>query len=279
MKIITIETLKAFLDELNKKYGTEFYTKTECDERYQQKGGAGVDAFYQWLKERNYDMDNFRGLESIFPVKEFAELKITQPMWKNTQISGTGAPNAIVEYDGKQVRIGDDGYFVIDGLEPLPNNTEFEFIYYDYAGRVQFRYARIGKVQYAVPDRTIEINSDDVSEYDLNRPGLLSFPYTVQKVTDGAFDGCDQITEVKIPRCIEIGMSAFTNCTSLVSISLPECTTVGEFAFFGCDKLQTVILSDKWKPTSDADIPKTATVYNRYKTKKIDWNTMKWVNV
>lgn len=38
MKIITVETLKTFLDELNKKYGTEFYTKAESDGKYQAKG-------------------------------------------------------------------------------------------------------------------------------------------------------------------------------------------------------------------------------------------------
>lgn len=50
MKIITVETLKKFLDELNKKYGTEFYTKTEADTTFQRKGessgGEGADAFF-----------------------------------------------------------------------------------------------------------------------------------------------------------------------------------------------------------------------------------------
>lgn len=43
MKIITVETLKTFLDELNKKYGTEFYTKVEADTTFQRKGGGNVD--------------------------------------------------------------------------------------------------------------------------------------------------------------------------------------------------------------------------------------------
>ncbi|MDU7216282.1 MAG: hypothetical protein E6293_02175 [Dialister sp.] len=53
MKIITVETLKTFLDELNRKYGTEFYTKTESDNRYQQKGeSSGGDVDYQELARR-----------------------------------------------------------------------------------------------------------------------------------------------------------------------------------------------------------------------------------
>lgn len=53
MKIITVETLKTFLDELNRKYGTEFYSKTESDNRYQQKGeSSGGDVDYQELARR-----------------------------------------------------------------------------------------------------------------------------------------------------------------------------------------------------------------------------------
>ncbi|MDU5649238.1 MAG: hypothetical protein E6042_09690 [Haemophilus parainfluenzae] len=53
MKIITVETLKTFLDELNKKYGTEFYSKAESDERYQPKGeGNGGDADFEELARR-----------------------------------------------------------------------------------------------------------------------------------------------------------------------------------------------------------------------------------
>ena len=36
MKIITIETLKTFLDELNKKYGTEFYSRKEIDDKLKE---------------------------------------------------------------------------------------------------------------------------------------------------------------------------------------------------------------------------------------------------
>lgn len=36
MKIITIEALKTFLDELNKKYGTEFYSRKEIDDKLKE---------------------------------------------------------------------------------------------------------------------------------------------------------------------------------------------------------------------------------------------------
>lgn len=45
MKIITLDTLKTFLDELNKKYGMEFYTKTEVDRKL--KGLSGTTGYTQ----------------------------------------------------------------------------------------------------------------------------------------------------------------------------------------------------------------------------------------
>lgn len=38
MKIITVENLKTFFNELNKKFSTKFYSKTESDNKYQSKG-------------------------------------------------------------------------------------------------------------------------------------------------------------------------------------------------------------------------------------------------
>lgn len=39
-KFITLDGLKIFLDELNNKYGTEFYTKAEIDEKLKSNGGS-----------------------------------------------------------------------------------------------------------------------------------------------------------------------------------------------------------------------------------------------
>lgn len=58
MKIITLDTLKTFLDELNKKYGMEFYTKTEVDRKLKDVSGttgytqSQVDALLKELESR-----------------------------------------------------------------------------------------------------------------------------------------------------------------------------------------------------------------------------------
>lgn len=300
MKIITIETLKAFLDELNKKYGTEFYSKTEIDEKLKSSGGS-VEDFYQWLKERNYDLTDFEGLEGVFPIKDFPEIKASNLSGGDTIIVGTGAPNTIVEYDGKRVQVGSDGHFVIDGITPLVDGDLIEITCYDYAGRKKAFSIAVGKIEYAVPEGTTEINASIVKKYNLNRPGKLVFPPSVKSIDSFAFQNCSAITSVLFPACTIIGGNAFFRCTALKSlsfpvctsignlmfsdltaltnVSLPSCTKVGNYAFSNCNKIQTVVLSDEWAPHSKAGIPTTATVYNQDKTKKVDWKTMSWVNV
>lgn len=340
------------------------YTKAESNGRYQAKGdyasveyvnnkianvpksgGGEVDKFYQWLKERNYDLTNFQGLESVFPVKDFPEIKADNLAGGDTKIAGTGAPNAIVEYDGKQAQVGNDGHFVLEGITPLVDGDLIQITCYDYAGRKKTFSIAVGKIEYAVPEGTTEITSDIVKQYNLNRAGRLIFPSSVKTVKAFAFSNCTNLTSVSLPGCISLGNYAFNSCSSLKSVSLPSCTnagngafktcksldkislpacevagndvfnhcsslksaslplctsiggsafeecvllenvdlsaciSIGKYAFWRCGKLQTVILSERWIPSKDSNIPTTATVYNPDKTKKVDWDTMKWGNV
>ena len=265
------------------------------------KQGASVETFYQWLKERNYDLTNFQGLEKVFPVKDFPEIKAANLAGGDTKIVGTGAPNTIVEYDGKRAQVGSDGYFVLDGITPLVDGDLIEITCYDYAGRKKTFSVPVGKFEYAVPEGTTEITKEIVEQYNLNRAGRLVFPASVKRVSSSAFrgsqlisdisllgctsvendtfDGCTALTRVSFPACTRVGGSVFDDCTALTSASFPVCTSVGNFAFWNCHKLQMVVLSDEWAPHSKTSIPTTATVYNPDKTKKVDWKTMKWVNV
>lgn len=297
----------------------DVYTKAEADGKYQPKGdyasveyvnnkitnvpksGGDVDKFYQWLKERNYDLTNFQGLEGVFPVKDFPEIKADNLAGGDTKIAGTGAPNAIVEYDGKQAQIGNDGHFVLEGITPLVDGDLIQITCYDYAGRKKTFSVAVGHIEYAVPEGTIEITSDTVKQYSLNRAGRLIFPSSVKTVNASAFEGCSlltsvsmpectlvrgfafrdcsSLTKVSLPACTSVKGFAFRNCSSLTSILLPACASVEDYSFSGCNKLQTLVLSDGWTPNTNPGIPTTATVYNQDKTKKVDWKTMTWVNV
>ena len=288
---------------MGKAQKADVYTKEESDNRYQRKGegGGNSDAFYQWLKERNYDLTNFQGLEGVFPVKDFPEIKAANLAGGDTKIAGTGAPNTIVEYDGKQAQISSDGYFVLEGITPLPDGDLIEIICYDYAGRKKIFSVAVGKINYAVPEGTTEITNDIVKQYNLNRAGKLIFPPSVKSVGAGAFNDCTNLTSVLFPACTSVGAGAFNDCTNLTSVLFPACTSVGAGAFGGCtnltsvsfpactrvgdyafsedNELKTIILAETWVPSYNPNIPTTATVYNQDKTKKVDWNTMKWVNV
>lgn len=89
MKIITVETLKAFLDELNKKYGTEFYSKVEADNKYQSKGDAYTkaesDERYQPKGESGGDVD-FQELARRIPSWQW---KVTMPKTVNQTVTAT----------------------------------------------------------------------------------------------------------------------------------------------------------------------------------------------
>ncbi len=286
------------------------------------KQGESVDAFYKWLKERNYDMDNFRGLKTIFPVVTLPPITVDKAEIGDTALRGSAPPNITLMYSGKTTVSDDGGRWEIAGLGELKSGV-ITIDWIDYAGRKKSTNVNLVVASYCVPEGTEIITTDLVKQYNLNRAEKLEFPPSVKSVDAGAFRGCANVTEIDIPNCVTLGSSAFNSCSSLTSLSLPSCTSVGgsafnrcsaltslslpsctrvgdssfngcsaltnlslpacasieSYAFYGCNKLRTVILSDRWTPSDGAQIPKTATVYNANKTKKVNWNTMKWVNV
>ncbi len=98
--------------------------------------------------------------------------------------------------------------------------------------------------------------------------GDYTVPETVTSIGDGAFKGCEEITEVNLPENLEsIGSNAFEGCSGLTSLDIPEtvkeigdgafkdCNNIteidtshvenlGEGVFEGCEELTTVTLPD-----------------------------------
>lgn len=302
---------------------TDIYTRAESDARYELKGEVtGVDAFYQWLKERNYDMDNFRGLETIFPVVTLQSITVDKAERGDTILRGSAPPNVTLMYGGKTTMSDDGGRWEIAGLGELKSGV-ITIDWIDYAGRKKSTNVNLVVASYCVPEGTEVITADLVKQYNLNRSEKLDFPPSVKSVDtsafqscsfltsvsfpactrvnkyafnrcssltnislpactsveDSAFNGCSSLTSLSLPACTIVGDSAFNGCSALTSISLPACTAIKSYAFYGCNKIRTVILSDRWTPSYNTQIPTTATVYNPDKTKKVDWNTMSWVNV
>ena len=64
----------------------------------------------------------------------------------------------------------------------------------------------------------------------------------IRGIGDYAFDGCRNVTSVKIPEgVVHIGLGAFKNCTKLSRVDLPNSLrSIGVFAFYGCTHMSSL---------------------------------------
>ena len=239
----------------------DVYTKTESNERYQPKGGASVEAFYQWLKERNYDLTDFLGLESIFPIVKLAPIKIDTVEDGQTWIAGTAPPNVTIMYGGKAAISDSDGRWRLPAV-PDPNAAEVTIQWVDYAGRTHTEKIPVIFKKYCIPIGIQIVTQSIAEKYELNKPENLEFPASVTQIEERAlynyaqitgaaapnceyvgtkaFCGCSQLKSVSLPACITLANDAFFQCSNLTKISLPECTKIASWAFHGCVRLVSV---------------------------------------
>lgn len=220
---------------------TDIYTRAESDERYQLKGGANVDAFYQWLKERNYNMNNFRGLETIFPVVKLSPIKIDVIEEDATEMTGTASPNVKVIFKGKTAISDNDGRWRLSAV-PDPNATEVTVQWVDYAGRTHTEKVFTFFKKYCIPNGIQIVTQSIAEKYKLNKPENLEFPRSVTQIDEKAFYNYTQITGAAAPSCEYVGAKAFCSCSKLKSVSLPACIDIGGDAFFQCYALTAVSL-------------------------------------
>lgn len=84
--------------------------------------------------------------------------------------------------------------------------------------------------------------NDILAKCPQGRSGEFVVPNDVYGISVGAFNGCSEITAVKLPEGIDnIGSMAFYNCTALASVNLPETVTwIDAYSFQGCTSLETL---------------------------------------
>lgn len=264
--VIPSGDLNKFLEQIT----ADVYTKQEVDEKLKSlsdNNDSEADKFITWLKERNYNPKNFKGLEKTFPKRTFITPDFNQPKVGESIIHGKGSPNTIIEFDGKKYEVDDNGDWTITSDNPFEKGTVYKLNYYDYMDRLntlKFDTERGLYLNYSIPfeDNVTVVNGDIVKKYDLKDEIIL--PITVveisndsfaqnnyitsirarsaRKVGDNAFYNCSNLTSVSLPNVTSIGDEAFNNCSSLTSISLPNVTSIGGRVFYNCSNLTSISL-------------------------------------
>lgn len=228
---------------------TDIYTRAESDARYQLKGGANVEAFYQWLKERNYDMDNFRGLETIFPVVTLQSIRVDTIGDGATEMTGTAPPNVKIMFNGKTAISDSDGRWRLPAV-PDPNASEITIQWVDYAGRTHTEKIPVIFKKYCIPNGIQIVTQSIAEKYELNKPENLEFPASVTQIEERALYNYARITGAAAPNCEYVGTKAFCGCSQLKSVSLPACTTLANDVFFQCSNLREISLPECTKIAS-----------------------------
>lgn len=84
-----------------------------------------------------------------------------------------------------------------------------------------------------------------VVDADLN-DGACVVPAGVVEICEGAFEGCNRLTNITLPAGLtSIGRYAFFECSNLTHITLPESLVyIGPWAFFGCSGLTSITLPE-----------------------------------
>lgn len=99
-------------------------------------------------------------------------------------------------------------------------------------------------------DKTGEV----LIQYPCNRDGPYVIPDSVLQITEGAFDGCDKLSEISLPgQMTEIESRMFYGCDNLISVTIPEgVETIRSGAFSNCKALENVSLPSTLKQIEDS---------------------------
>lgn len=114
--------------------------------------------------------------------------------------------------------------------------------------------------------------------FDKNFTTLLRFPIhkeyisyeipiPVKEISEGAFNGCDYLSQIFIPEGVTIiGQDAFMGCTQLKNVSIPATlSSIQSNIFYGCQNLQSIILPGNLIEIGDncfSDCDKLETLYS-----------------
>lgn len=301
--VIPSSDLNKFLEQITE----DVYTKQEVDKKLKSlsdNANSEANKFITWLKERNYNLKDFKDLEKTFPVLTFSKPEFKPPKVGEMIISGTCSPNTVVEFNGEKHEVNDNGMWFFSVRKPFENGVTYTLNYYDYANRLHTQYftteiedtSKGGTIP--PEDNVTVVDSATVDKYELT--GDVTLPPSVVKIDENAFSGSKDINSVTAAAVTEIGWGAFLDCENLTYISMPRLETIKDIAFQdctnlktvdtpslydwgrgvfrACDALETLIVNDK---TDKFDFKNNTVntdciIYNQDKTKKFNMETEQW---
>lgn len=109
---------------------------------------------------------------------------------------------------------------------------------------------KIGNLRYTVnaDGKSVTVSGTSGKPTQLNIENSISDgngkSYTVTKIGDQVFWGCNTLTEVTLPNTVdEIGYQAFCKCSNLTNVTIPEgVKKIGQGAFYGCSQLTSITI-------------------------------------
>lgn len=109
---------------------------------------------------------------------------------------------------------------------------------------------KIGDLKYTVnaDGESVTVSGKSRNPTQLNIENSISDgngkSYTVTKIGDQVFWGCNTLTEVTLPNTVdEIGYQAFCKCSNLTNVTIPEgVKKIGQGAFYGCSQLTSITI-------------------------------------
>lgn len=147
---------------------------------------------------------------------------------------------ALKKVDGKKMW----SYYVISQENALPiNPSDYvdlrDFAYIDWKYKVDGGYIYF---EYNIGN-TVAVTGADETVTNVTIPSAYK-GMTVSIIRPSAFNGCQNLTDIRLPNTIEdIGYYAFDGCSSLKSIELPDSLGyLGDYTFYGCKSLTEIKL-------------------------------------
>ncbi len=155
--------------------------------------------------------------------------------------------------------IGTYAFYYCSGLTgsiniPASLNTIGDYAFYGCTNLTALN-VDVANTKYASLDGVLFSHAmDSIKICPAGKTGQYVIPSTVISINYSAFDGCTNLTSIKIPSSVTtIGTYAFEYCSGLTEILIPKnVTSIGSTAFYSCTNLQKVSIVNPVPPTIDA---------------------------